>query len=253
MSNEMNDELEGCLRSFISKLNSFQVRAFQKKPLKAKRQRRLVYGLREILKNIERIKVVIAAKDLDEDFSTSDYWIRMKDKCNLNGISIIFGLGKKEISLAVAENPRIHISIVGVLSLDGCYETFQSIKEIHAILEASWIEQKKLVKNIDCIAAHYGHISLLKSTSCDGFMSDTGDTPIHIAASVGYLSIVKQLIISSESVMEKNYSLQYPTHLAAKSQHRDIFSYFEGIYGKNHIYMCSKDAAGLSPQEYLIQ
>lgn len=62
ITKEMEDGLGGLLR----RLNGFQVRTFQTKPQKAKTTRRLIYGMKEVVRKVDQLKAIIFAKDIDE-------------------------------------------------------------------------------------------------------------------------------------------------------------------------------------------
>lgn len=228
-------ELDALISSFIGTLNQFQVRAFQKTPLKAKRIRRLVYGAREVQRNLSKLKMIIVATDLDPAFIESDIWTEIVHLARSEEIPMIYGLTRRDFSMAVTGNPRVRIGLVGVKSFDGAHEAAISIIRLAETLTLAW-ENAMILEDpskVALAAAYYGHDVLLRKIlsshhlATEAFVSSTGDGLAHIAAARGNVSVILWLFSAHPDMFFiRNYALQTPLEIARHYDRKNIVKIF---------------------------
>ncbi|XP_069481756.1 selenocysteine insertion sequence-binding protein 2 [Ambystoma mexicanum] len=129
----LSKEVDSCVTDLLKELVRFQDRLFQKDPVKAKVKRRLVMGLREVLKHLKlkKIKCVIISPNcekiqskggLDETLQTI-----IACACEQN-IPFVFALNRKALGRCV--NKAVPVSVVGIFSYDGAQDLFHKICEL---------------------------------------------------------------------------------------------------------------------------
>jgi Ankyrin repeats (3 copies) len=79
----------------------------------------------------------------------------------------------------------------------------------------------------------------------------TGDSPLHVAAREGLLSVINVLLeLDSSSLTERNYFGQLPIHVAAASGHTPVFSLLMSRHPESVDVLCEKDRWGRSLAVY---
>uniref|UniRef100_F7DTK7 SECIS binding protein 2 n=1 Tax=Monodelphis domestica TaxID=13616 RepID=F7DTK7_MONDO len=129
-SQMLSKEVDDCVMDLLKELVRFQDRMYQKDPVKAKTKRRLVMGLREVLKHLKlkKLKCVIISPNcekskskggLDETLHTIiDY------ACEQN-VPFVFALNRKALGRSV--NKVVPVSVVGIFSYDGAQDQFHKM------------------------------------------------------------------------------------------------------------------------------
>ncbi|XP_027730420.1 selenocysteine insertion sequence-binding protein 2 [Vombatus ursinus] len=132
-SQMLSKEVDDCVMDLLKELVRFQDRMYQKDPVKAKTKRRLVMGLREVLKHLKlkKLKCVIISPNcekskskggLDETLHTIiDY------ACEQN-VPFVFALNRKALGRSV--NKVVPVSVVGIFSYDGAQDQFRKMIEL---------------------------------------------------------------------------------------------------------------------------
>ncbi|XP_068943880.1 selenocysteine insertion sequence-binding protein 2 [Petaurus breviceps papuanus] len=132
-SQMLSKEVDDCVMDLLKQLVRFQDRMYQKDPVKAKTKRRLVMGLREVLKHLKlkKLKCVIISPNcekskskggLDETLHTIiDY------ACEQN-VPFVFALNRKALGRSV--NKVVPVSVVGIFSYDGAQDQFRKMIEL---------------------------------------------------------------------------------------------------------------------------
>lgn len=264
----INAPLEARLATLLERLNGFQVRTFQTKPLKAKKNRRLVYGIQETSRHLGlgHIKALVVATNIDESVVTSGDFISLIAKAKAAAIPMIYGLSKRKLSMAITKNYRVAISVAGILSTDGAREEFAELSELSKELQKDWMLaylkccnplRQYAFDNI-WLAAAFGHLEILQSLSylCTASRQNpaTGDTMLHIAVARGHLDVVAFLQAEATEAFQamtrmKDLLDHYPIHLAAKFNRKDIYDLLVRYYTPEQL--CEKDIHQLSANDYL--
>ncbi|XP_050801629.1 selenocysteine insertion sequence-binding protein 2 isoform X2 [Gopherus flavomarginatus] len=132
-SQVLSKEVDSCVTDLLKELVRFQDRLYQKDPVKAKTKRRLVMGLREVLKHLKlkKLKCVIISPNcekiqskggLDETLHTI-----IDCACEQN-IPFVFALNRKALGRCV--NKAVPVSVVGIFSYDGAQDHFHKMVEL---------------------------------------------------------------------------------------------------------------------------
>ncbi|RQM14201.1 hypothetical protein B5M09_005303 [Aphanomyces astaci] len=135
---DVGGEVEGLVVAFLGRLMSLQERARLTNPLKAKKTRRLVFGLREVKRGVKNGKVVclMVAYNIDEcaaEGGLDDKVMELIDLARLHNTPVIFSLRK----LGKALLKTIRVSCVGVYNVDGANELWADLKKKVAALQAN--------------------------------------------------------------------------------------------------------------------
>ncbi|RHY28742.1 hypothetical protein DYB32_008535, partial [Aphanomyces invadans] len=126
-------------KEVASRLMSLQERARLTNPLKAKKTRRLVFGLREVKRGLKNGKVVclLVAYNIDEcaaEGGLDDIVMELINLARVHGIPVIFSLSKRKLGKALLKT--IRVSCVGVYNVDGANELWAELKKKVATLQS---------------------------------------------------------------------------------------------------------------------
>uniref|UniRef100_A0A8D2KVZ2 SECIS binding protein 2 n=1 Tax=Varanus komodoensis TaxID=61221 RepID=A0A8D2KVZ2_VARKO len=118
----LSKEVDSCVTDLLKELVRFQDRLYQKDPVKAKTKRRLVMGLREVLKHLKlkKLKCVIISPNCEKIQSKGGLdetlHLIIDSACEQN-IPFVFALSRKALGHCV--NKAVPVSVVGIFSYDG--------------------------------------------------------------------------------------------------------------------------------------
>ena len=115
----------------LSQLAFFQKRAFQKNPYSAKKKRRLCFGIRETLRNVEmkKVKAVIVSSSIEDECLSSPDFVRLNRVARRMNVQIVWTvLRMSELGRIVGGHGK-DVSVIGVLSYEGCHEEFMKVLE----------------------------------------------------------------------------------------------------------------------------
>ncbi|XP_048477410.1 selenocysteine insertion sequence-binding protein 2-like isoform X2 [Rhincodon typus] len=132
-SQVLSKEVDSYVTDLLKELVRFQDRLYQKDPIKAKKKRRIVMGLREVLKHLKlkKLKCVIISPNceriqskggLDETLHTIIEVAREQE------IPFVFALNRKALGRCV--NKAVPVSVVGIFSYDGAESQFHQMVEL---------------------------------------------------------------------------------------------------------------------------
>ncbi|XP_067294222.1 selenocysteine insertion sequence-binding protein 2-like isoform X2 [Pseudorasbora parva] len=159
----LRKDVDECVSSLLKELVRFQDRLYQKDPMKARMKRRLVMGLREVLKHLKlrKVKCVIISPNceriqskggLDEALHT------IIDTCRDQGVPFVFALSRKALGRCV--NKAVPVSLVGIFNYDGAQDHYHKMIELSAearkayevmiaSLEAESLEQQEELQEVE--------------------------------------------------------------------------------------------------------
>ncbi|XP_051876254.1 selenocysteine insertion sequence-binding protein 2-like isoform X2 [Pristis pectinata] len=132
-SQVLSKEVDNYVTDLLKELVRFQDRLYQKDPIKAKKKRRIVMGLREVLKHLKlkKLKCVIISPNceriqskggLDEALHTIIEVAREQE------IPFVFALSRRALGRCV--NKAVPVSVVGIFSYDGAENQFHQMVEL---------------------------------------------------------------------------------------------------------------------------
>ncbi|XP_008943733.1 PREDICTED: selenocysteine insertion sequence-binding protein 2 [Merops nubicus] len=132
-SQVLSKEVDHCVTDLLKELVRFQDRLYQKDPVKAKIKRRLVMGLREVLKylKLKKLKCVIISPNCEKIQSKGgldDTLHNIIDCACEQNIPFVFALNRKALGRCV--NKAVPVSVVGVFSYDGAQDHFHRMVQL---------------------------------------------------------------------------------------------------------------------------
>ncbi|XP_019060601.1 selenocysteine insertion sequence-binding protein 2 isoform X4 [Fukomys damarensis] len=132
-SQMLSKEVDACVTDLLKELVRFQDRMYQKDPVKAKTKRRLVLGLREVLKHLKlkKLKCVIISPNCEKIQSKGgldDTLHTIIDCACAQNIPFVFALNRKALGRSL--NKTVPVSVVGIFSYDGAQDQFHKMVEL---------------------------------------------------------------------------------------------------------------------------
>ncbi|XP_036275977.1 selenocysteine insertion sequence-binding protein 2 isoform X16 [Pipistrellus kuhlii] len=132
-SQVLSKEVDACVAELLKELVRFQDRMYQKDPVKAKTKRRLVLGLREVLKHLKlrKLKCVIISPNCEKIQSKGgldDTLHTIIDSACEQNIPFVFALNRKALGRSL--NKAVPVSVVGIFSYDGAQDQFHKMVEL---------------------------------------------------------------------------------------------------------------------------
>ncbi|XP_053329917.1 selenocysteine insertion sequence-binding protein 2 [Spea bombifrons] len=129
-SQVLSKEVDACAVALLKELVRFQDRMYQKDPVKAKTKRRLVMGLREVLKHLKlgKLKCIIISPNCEKIQSKGgldDTLQTIIDCAREQNVPFVFALNRKALGRCV--NKAVPVSVVGIFSYDGAQDHFHKL------------------------------------------------------------------------------------------------------------------------------
>ncbi|KAF6727539.1 Selenocysteine insertion sequence-binding protein 2 [Oryzias melastigma] len=134
-SQMLRKDVDECVTVLLKELVRFQDRLYHKDPIKARMKRRIVMGLREVLKHLKlrKVKCVIISPNceriqskggLDEALHT------IIQTCREQAVPFVFALSRKALGHCV--NKAVPVSLVGIFNYDGAQDHYHKMIELSA-------------------------------------------------------------------------------------------------------------------------
>lgn len=132
-SQVLSKEVDSCVTELLKELVRFQDRLYLKDPVKAKTKRRLVMGLREVLKHLKlkKLKCIIISPNCEKIQSKGglDDTLQTIISCAIEqNVPFVFALNRKALGRCV--NKAVPVSVVGIFSYDGAQDHFHKLYEL---------------------------------------------------------------------------------------------------------------------------
>ncbi|XP_073527109.1 selenocysteine insertion sequence-binding protein 2 isoform X2 [Phyllobates terribilis] len=132
-SQVLSKEVDACVTELLKELVRFQDRLYLKDPVKAKTKRRLVMGLREVLKHLKlkKLKCIIISPNCEKIQSKGglDDTLQAIINCACEqNIPFVFALNRKALGRCV--NKAVPVSVVGIFSYDGAQDHFHKLYDL---------------------------------------------------------------------------------------------------------------------------
>ncbi|XP_053337652.1 selenocysteine insertion sequence-binding protein 2-like [Clarias gariepinus] len=148
-SQMLSKDVDECVTTLLKELVRFQDRLYQKDPMKARMKRRLVMGIREVLKHLKlrKVKCVVISPNcerveskggLDEALHT------IIDACREQGVPFVFALSRKSLGRCV--NKAVPVSLVGIFNYDGAQDHYHKMIELTSQARKAYEE---MIANLD--------------------------------------------------------------------------------------------------------
>ncbi|KAI4901704.1 hypothetical protein NFI96_029239 [Prochilodus magdalenae] len=132
-SQMLSKDIDECVTTLLKELVRFQDRLYQKDPMKARMKRRLVMGLREVLKHLKlrKVKCVIISPNCERVQSKGgldEALHAIIDTCREQGVPFVFALTRKSLGRCV--NKAVPVSLVGIFNYDGAQDYYHKMIEL---------------------------------------------------------------------------------------------------------------------------
>lgn len=132
-SQVLSKDVDSCVTDLLKELVRFQDRLYQKDPIKAKKKRRIVMGLREVLKHLKlkRLKCIIISPNCEKIQSRGGLDDALHNIIRIaceQEIPFVFALNRKALGQCV--NKPVPVSVLGIFSYDGAENQFHQMVEI---------------------------------------------------------------------------------------------------------------------------
>mmetsp|Transcript_43085 Transcript_43085/g.111644 ORF Transcript_43085/g.111644 Transcript_43085/m.111644 type:complete len:287 (+) Transcript_43085:143-1003(+) len=142
----LSKEFDELVATMLKTLLGFQQRLRASEPMKAKLRRRLVFGLREVLRGTKlgHVKMLILTPNIEDsegDRSTGDFLSKILLEAERHNTPCYFALSRRRMARVL--HWKAHVSCVAVYSADGANEEFKKIKEMGDKLRREYEERNE--------------------------------------------------------------------------------------------------------------
>ncbi|XP_070821454.1 selenocysteine insertion sequence-binding protein 2 [Chaetodon trifascialis] len=132
-SQMLSKDVDECVTVLLKELVRFQDRLYQKDPMKARMKRRIVMGLREVLKHLKlrKVKCVVISPNCERIQSKGgldEALYTIIDTCREQGVPYVFALSRKALGRCV--NKAVPVSLVGIFNYDGAQDFYHKMIEL---------------------------------------------------------------------------------------------------------------------------
>lgn len=132
-SQMLSKDVDECVTTLLKELVRFQDRLYQKDPIKARMKRRIVMGLREVLKHLKlrKVKCVVISPNCERIQSKGgldEALYTIIDTCREQGVPYVFALSRKALGRCV--NKAVPVSLVGIFNYDGAQDFYHKMIEL---------------------------------------------------------------------------------------------------------------------------
>ncbi|XP_077376803.1 selenocysteine insertion sequence-binding protein 2-like [Festucalex cinctus] len=132
-SQMLSKDVDECVTSLLKELVRFQDRLYQKDPMKARMKRRVVMGLREVLKHLKlhKVKCVIISPNCERvqaKGGLDEALHKIIDTCREQEVPFVFALSRKALGRCV--NKMVPVSLVGIFNYDGAQDYYHQMIEL---------------------------------------------------------------------------------------------------------------------------
>ncbi|XP_046310041.1 selenocysteine insertion sequence-binding protein 2 isoform X3 [Marmota monax] len=178
-SQMLSKEVDACVTDLLKELVRFQDRMYQKDPVKAKTKRRLVLGLREVLKHLKlrRLKCIIISPNCEKIQSKGgldDTLHTIIDYACEQNIPFVFALNRKALGRSL--NKAVPVSVVGIFSYDGAQDQFHKMVELTMAARQAY---KTMLENVQQELSGEPRPQTPPSTPSQGPSATTGEEEPH--------------------------------------------------------------------------
>ncbi|XP_068165929.1 selenocysteine insertion sequence-binding protein 2 isoform X2 [Antennarius striatus] len=132
-SQMLSKDVDECVTALLKELVRFQDRLYQKDPMKARMKRRIVMGLREVLKHLKlrKVKCVVISPNCERIQSKGgldEALYTIIDTCREQGVPFVFALSRRALGRCV--NKAVPVSLVGIFNYDGAQDFYHKMIEL---------------------------------------------------------------------------------------------------------------------------
>ncbi|KAI9551806.1 hypothetical protein GHT06_022142 [Daphnia sinensis] len=141
----LTDQIDLLARDMLYHLRMFQDRVYKKDPIKARMKKRLVAGLREVTKQVERnrVKIIFLAPDIQrcpETGGLDEAVKRLLDSARRLDLPIVYALSRRKLGRVLFK--KVPVSCCGILNYQATEETWKQLTEAVTVARENY--QKRL-------------------------------------------------------------------------------------------------------------
>ncbi|XP_048842108.1 selenocysteine insertion sequence-binding protein 2-like isoform X2 [Brienomyrus brachyistius] len=200
----LNKDVDESVTGLLKELVRFQDRLYQKDPMKARMKRRLVMGLREVLKHLKlrKVKCVIISPNceriqskggLDETLHT------IIDTCREQSVPFVFALSRKALGRCV--NKAVPVSLVGIFNYDGAQDLYHKMIELSSEARKAY---EVMIANLEKTSAATEEVS-------DNQLNADTASELTETEEPEYIKIWKKMLEKEHNHKFLNFEKQLPT------------------------------------------
>ncbi|CAJ1069197.1 selenocysteine insertion sequence-binding protein 2-like isoform X1 [Xyrichtys novacula] len=151
-SQMLSKDVDACVTELLKELVRFQDRLYQKDPMKARMKRRIVMGLREVLKHLKlrKVKCVIISPNCERIQSKGgldEALHNIIDMCREQGVPFVFALSRRALGRCV--NKVVPVSLVGIFNYDGAQDYYHKMIELSSEARKAYEEMVLSLEQTD--------------------------------------------------------------------------------------------------------
>ncbi|CAL8348116.1 unnamed protein product [Lota lota] len=148
-SQVLSKDVDECVSALLRELVRFQDRLYQKDPMKARIKKRLVMGLREVLKHLRlgKVKCVVISPNCERSQSKGgldEALHTIIDTCRERAVPFVFALSRKALGRCV--NKAVPVSLVGIFNYDGAQDFYHQMIELSSEARKAYEEMLERVE-----------------------------------------------------------------------------------------------------------
>ncbi|XP_061623034.1 selenocysteine insertion sequence-binding protein 2-like isoform X1 [Phyllopteryx taeniolatus] len=205
-SQMLSKDVDQCVTSLLKELVRFQDRLYQKDPMKAHMKRRMVMGLREVLKHLKlrKVKCVIISPNcervqakggLDEALHT------IIDTCREQEVPFVFALSRKALGRCV--NKMVPVSLVGIFNYDGAQDYYHQMIELSSEARKAYEEMLASVER--AVRAERGDANFSEQHSAAKLIETEQSEPEPESEEPGYYQLWRKLLEKESNYKSLNF------------------------------------------------
>ncbi|XP_049907089.1 selenocysteine insertion sequence-binding protein 2-like [Epinephelus moara] len=150
-SQMLSKDVDECVKALLKELVRFQDRLYQKDPMKARMKRRIVMGLREVLKHLKlrKVKCVVISPNCERIQSKGgldEALYTIIDTCREQGVPFVFALSRKALGRCL--NKAVPVSLVGIFNYDGAQDFYHKMIELSSEARRAYEEMVSSLEQI---------------------------------------------------------------------------------------------------------
>ena len=184
---ESADDLDSAVLELVLHVRAYEERA----RLQGNYKPRVVYGLRQVSRNIRQLKCIIVARNLEPSVELDRLLSQVQCKARDAAVPLVFAMSRRQFGRRLGNQPR-SVSAVGLLNVDGdANAPFLFVVERSKQLARQW---------------------LLRFTRDLDYRNDRNESPLWIACFFGYTEVVRHFVelvrstFSSEELLASQFA-----------------------------------------------
>ncbi|KAM3940257.1 selenocysteine insertion sequence-binding protein 2 [Leptodactylus fuscus] len=196
-SQVLSKEVDSCVTELLKELVRFQDRLYLKDPVKAKTKRRLVMGLREVLKHLKlkKLKCIIISPNCEKIQSKGGLDDTLQTIINCaceQNVPFVFALNRKALGRCV--NKAVPVSVVGIFSYDGAQDHFHKLYDLTMKARQDYKEMINSLQKQQKEDEGEEHVESVSEESQQAPLESTTESTIEETDEPNYIKVWKRML-----------------------------------------------------------